>query len=323
MLRRLFDAAVAVGAIMTLAGVLAPLVPQADIPNQFRPYTLAGSAILLAVALAARMPRAARWGAVFTAVNAALLPVPLLWSAETASRVAEETQVPALRRDLKIVTFNLLWRNERTEDVARFLLREDADIVLLQELTEQHLAVLRRLLAERYPHIHVCLGRRLCRSALLAKRPWVSIEHVHRGPETPEAVSAQFDDAELGRFHLLGVHTAVPSRTRQASQLEWLIARRLATQGAVILAGDLNMTPWSYRMQRLLAATGLRRHATFLRSWPTGGQLGLPTPALLIDHVLTTPDIRTVSIETGPYLGSDHLPVIARLRLPGTRHPGS
>ncbi len=317
MLRRLVDAAVVAGAVMTLAGVLAPLLPQADIANQFRPYTLAGSAGLLALALLARMPKVARWGAILTAVNAVLLPVPLLWSAEAAmSRAAERTSAAALHRDIKIITFNVLWRNEQTESIARFLLQEDADIVLLQETTERHVAVLRPLLAARYPHIHVCLGPRLCRSAMLAKRAWVSVEHVHRGPETPEVISAQFDDAELGTFHLFGVHTAVPSRPRQANQLDWLIARRRSIAGPVILAGDFNMTPWSYRLQRLLASADLRRHATFLRSWPTGGQLGLPAPALLIDHVLTTPDIRTVSIETGPYLGSDHLPVVARLRLP-------
>jgi endonuclease/exonuclease/phosphatase (EEP) superfamily protein YafD len=78
------------------------------------------------------------------------------------------------------------------------------------------------------------------------------------------------------------------------------------------------MTPWSYRLQRLLASAGLRRHATFLRSWPTHlyPQLRLPAPAFLIDHVLSTPDIRSVSIRTGPVVGSDHLPVIAQLRLP-------
>ena len=62
--------------------------------------------------------------------------------------------------------------------------------------------------------------------------------------------------------------------------------------------------------------TGLRRHATFLRSWPTDGQFRLPAPAFLIDHVLTTPDITSVSIRTGPVVGSDHLPVVAVLRLP-------
>jgi hypothetical protein len=32
--------------------------------------------------------------------------------------------------------------------------------------------------------------------------------------------------------------------------------------------------------------------------------------------VLTTPDIKSVAIRIGPELGSDHLPVIAVLRLP-------
>jgi endonuclease/exonuclease/phosphatase family metal-dependent hydrolase len=66
----------------------------------------------------------------------------------------------------------------------------------------------------------------------------------------------------------------------------------------------------------LLAATGLRRHATFLRSWPTQGQYRLPAPAFLIDHVLTTPEIKTIAIGTGPFVGSDHLPIVATLRLP-------
>jgi endonuclease/exonuclease/phosphatase family metal-dependent hydrolase len=78
------------------------------------------------------------------------------------------------------------------------------------------------------------------------------------------------------------------------------------------------MTPWSYRMQRLLATSGLRHYAMFLRSWPTDGQFRLPLPAFLIDHVITTPDVSTVSIRMGPNLGSDHLPVIAVLRLPGS-----
>jgi endonuclease/exonuclease/phosphatase (EEP) superfamily protein YafD len=315
MLGRLVGAAVIVGAVMTLAGGLAPLLPHADIANQFRPYTLAGSAALLALALAARMPSAARWGGILTAINAALLPLPLLWSAQAAgSRVPEPAVAATGHRDIKIVTFNMLWSNDQQEKVAHFLIRQEADVILLQEMTERHLAVLRPLLAARYPHSHACLGPRLCRSAIFARRPWISVEDVHRGPETPEVIMALFDDAELGRFRLYGVHAALPSRARQARQLDWLIARHLSTTGPTIFAGDFNMTPWSYQLQRLLASTGLHRHATFLRSCPTG-QLGLPVPAILIDHVLTTPDIRTVSIETGPNLGSDHLPIITRLRL--------
>ena len=102
-------------------------------------------------------------------------------------------------------------------------------------------------------------------------------------------------------------------------QIERLAALRAAHKGPLIIAGDLNMTPWSYRLQRFLARADMRRHATFLRSWPTDGQFRLPFPAFLIDHVLTTPDIKTVSIRIGPKLGSDHLPVVAVLRLPSPR----
>ena len=121
-------------------------------------------------------------------------------------------------------------------------------------------------------------------------------------------------DAEV-----VGVHLHLPYRAEvQTRQIDWLIAARPAFSEPTIVAGDFNMTPWSYRLQRLLASAGLRRHATFLRSWPTDRypQFRLPAPAFLIDHVLSTPDIKSVSIRMGPNLGSDHLPVIARVRLP-------
>jgi endonuclease/exonuclease/phosphatase (EEP) superfamily protein YafD len=129
----------------------------------------------------------------------------------------------------------------------------------------------------------------------------------------------QFDDPDIGKLRIVGVHLHLPYRAEvQTRQIDWLIAQRRTFAGPAIVAGDFNMTPWSYRLQRLLASTGLRRHATFLRSWPTNRhpQFGLPVPAFLIDHVLSTPDIKAVSIRTGPEVGSDHLPVVARVRLP-------
>ena len=317
MLRLLVGAAILLGGLMTTIGVLAPLFPQADMTNHFRPYTLAGTGALLVLARATRTSGAVRWGAILTALNAALLVLPLSWSAETTSRQASgQALATPGHRDLKIVTFNMLWRNRQEENVAHFLMRKDADIILLQEVTQNHVATLHSVLGAKYPHSHVCLVFRACRQAIFAKRPWVSIEHFYRGTQTPEMISALFDDVEFGKFRLHGVHAGIAYRPRQAQHVDWLIALRMSTTEPAIFAGDFNMTPWSYQLQRLLAATGMRRHATFLRSWPTGGQFGLPAPAFLIDHVLSTPDIRTVSIETGPHLGSDHLPIVAWLRLP-------
>jgi endonuclease/exonuclease/phosphatase (EEP) superfamily protein YafD len=201
--------------------------------------------------------------------------------------------------------------------VAELLIAEDADVVVLQEAGPKEMDALRPLLRAHYPHIHACERRFACNSAILAKRAWTEVGQTARSSVTPETIWAQFDRPETGRLRIVGVHASQPRRPRlQVGQVEGLIALRGTLAGPVVLAGDFNMTPWSWPLQRLLASTGLRRHATFLRSWPAIRRHRLPLPLFLIDHVITTPDIRTVSIATGPNLGSTHRPVIARLRLP-------
>jgi endonuclease/exonuclease/phosphatase (EEP) superfamily protein YafD len=316
--RVLIWAALLAGAATTLAGVLAPIYPPADFINHFRPFILAAAGALLAAAFALRAPGAVWCASALVGLNALLLALPIWWSAEPADRsAAGQALASAAERDLKIVTFNTAFGDARA--VARFLLREDADIVVLQEVGVGHVGSLRLLLLDKYPHVHRCAAPRGCAAAIFAKRPWAAAGQAHSSGQTPEAVWVQFNDPEIGRLRVVGVHLHLPYRAEvQTRQIDWLIAESRTFAGPTIVAGDFNMTPWSYRLQRLLASAGLRRHATFLRSWPTDRhpQFGLPAPAFLIDHVLTTPDIRSVSIRTGPVIGSDHLPVVARVRLP-------
>jgi endonuclease/exonuclease/phosphatase (EEP) superfamily protein YafD len=304
------------GAAMTVGGTLAPLYPAADLLNHFRPYALAGTSALLLAALALRARLTIAPSAVLVALNAALLALPLLWSAAPAEpHAAGQALASVGHRDLKLVTFNTRFGDP--ESIARFLLDQDADIVVLQEIAPRQATALAALLRERYPHSHACRPQHRCAAAIFAKQAWVAAGQDEWTKDSPETIWAQFDDAETGKLRVIGVHLALPLRPdTQTRHVERLIARRASVAGPILIAGDFNMTPWSYRLQRLLASTGLRRHATFLRSWPTDRQFRLPAPAFLIDHVLTTPDIASVSIRTGPKVGSDHLPVIARVRLP-------
>jgi endonuclease/exonuclease/phosphatase (EEP) superfamily protein YafD len=320
MVRFLLIAGLLVGAAFTLTGLVAPFHPQADFLNHFRPYTLVGTGAVLIAALALRARRLILPSATLAGLNGALLLLPLLWSAEPVARTAVgQALASAGGRELKIVTFNMAFGDAKA--VARFLLQEDADIVLLQEVGARHAEALRGLLARRYPHAQACAHLHRCAAAIFAKRAWVATGREGSSEDGPETIWARFDDPEFGRFRIVGVHLTLPYRAeRQTRQVDRLIALRGTLREPAILAGDFNMTPWSYRLQRLLATAGLRRHATFLRSWPTDRhpQFRLPAPAFLIDHVLTTPDIRSVSIRTGPNLGSDHLPVVARLRMPAS-----
>ncbi len=318
MARVLWPTVLLAGAMATLAGLLAPIHPPADFLNHFRPFVTAGAAVLLAATLTLRSPRPV-WGSatLLVGLNAVLLALPLLWSAEPADRpTAGQALASGGARDLKVVTFNMAYGDATA--IAAFLLHEDADIAVLQEVGSRQLAMLRTLLQHRYPHAHFCVARG-CAAAIFAKRPWAVAGQERWSTQTPEAIWVEFNDADIGRLRVVGVHLHLPYRAEtQTRQIDWLIAQRATFREPAIVAGDFNMTPWSYRLQRLLASADLRRHATFLRSWPTDRypQLRLPAPAFLIDHVLTTPDIGSVSIRTGPNLGSDHLPVIARVRLP-------
>ena len=95
----------------------------------------------------------------------------------------------------------------------------------------------------------------------------------------------------------------------------------ISVDGKKIVAGDFNMTPWSFGLRRFDERIGLERRDLALFSWPgklTLGGKALPVlPILPIDHVYAGADWRTVSVKRGPALGSDHFPVVATLALTG------
>lgn len=302
--------------LVTVAGAFAPLAPYLEFANHVRPWVLAGALALLLLAVWVRSGWYRVTAVMVAAVNTALFVLPF---AQGATEVASPADTARVGHTLKLITFNILWSNRSTEQIADFLLAEDADIILFQELSQHNAKQLKARLSQNYPHVLVCSQPKICAQGLFSKKPWIEAGGIERTGEHPETVWAVFALPNGQRFRLHGVHSAWPFQpAQQVRDIEGLIAARREIKGSFILAGDMNLTPWSYKLQRFLAETELVRHATLLRSWPAAGKARyLPMPSFLIDHVISTPDIETLSIEIGPPLGSDHLPVIARLRFAG------
>ena len=86
--------------------------------------------------------------------------------------------------------------------------------------------------------------------------------------------------------------------------------------GPVIVAGDSNTSAWSPRFRNLVAATGLRDAEVgqgWIGTWPAWFR-----PALVpIDHVLVKGPVAVVDLRREPFVGSDHYPLVADLRLYG------
>ncbi|MBK18465.1 MAG: hypothetical protein CMM52_06480 [Rhodospirillaceae bacterium] len=84
---------------------------------------------------------------------------------------------------------------------------------------------------------------------------------------------------------------------------------------AAILAADLNITPYNARFRKFLKDSGLidpRRGRGLTPTWPGLLPRQVQVP---IDHILHDKNFRTISLETGPRIGGDHLPLIGILEL--------
>jgi endonuclease/exonuclease/phosphatase (EEP) superfamily protein YafD len=101
------------------------------------------------------------------------------------------------------------------------------------------------------------------------------------------------------------------------------VARAIAAEPSgtpIVVLGDFNTSPWSPFFQSFLKKSGLVDAAG--TSWPATTRFSIrwfAKPFYFgspIDHILVSPNIEVKRFEVGPDIGSDHLPIIADLRLP-------
>jgi endonuclease/exonuclease/phosphatase (EEP) superfamily protein YafD len=289
--------ALAAAVVGTALGLMAPWVAELEMINHFRPFIVLVAVALVATALILRSrPLVVGTGAL-ALFSLVLGGAPLLHAATSASES---------RPFLRLVTWNVNWENQRFTDITAFLGATDADVIVLQEVhcrsAGQLIGPLQALYPHRFGAPHSCVGQ-----ALLSKEPLTDIRRLadHLGNTMMLSGKIRRDgvDVEIG-----GLHLAFPLwPDRQVVHMDTLIAELNGRPGPRIIAGDFNLTPFSWKLTKLAHATGLRRHGTFLASWPSD----FAWPAFQIDNVMASPDFASAGVRVGPDLGSDHRPVIA------------
>ncbi len=222
---------------------------------------------------------------------------------------------------LKLIQFNLWGRNTDPVGTTRWILQQDADILVLEEVDGPSDAIIRALSAA-YPHQLSCRQPNPCSNMILSRAPALA-----GGALTGSDPATQLDTvwgrfaSKGGVFEVVGVHLTRPFPPGpQQAQADGLAATLASLpRRRLILAGDFNSTPWSFTLKRFDRMSGLLRRTRALASWPAGAfsgyRLHSPIPLVPIDHVYAGSDWRTVSVRRGPRLGSDHFPVVVTLRL--------
>jgi endonuclease/exonuclease/phosphatase (EEP) superfamily protein YafD len=213
----------------------------------------------------------------------------------------------------RALLLNVHYENGVVEDIIRLVRTTNPDIIVFLETTPEWMAGLASLEAE-YPFVESSMRDDPGSIALFSRVPLAQTEIYDFGvPERPVIVAyLRLDKQPLT---VVGFHPypfLAGGMVRAGDRLEQLegLARFVKVRPTpVIVLADFNFTPWSPLHRKFLRETGLRD-----AQWGFGVQPTWPAyypPMFMpIDCAFVSAEIAVLKYEIGPYVGSDHFPVI-------------
>jgi endonuclease/exonuclease/phosphatase (EEP) superfamily protein YafD len=238
--------------------------------------------------------------------------------------------------EMKVISLNVHHSGRSFEQVRQYLQDSGADVIGLVEISRRWKMELASL-ATIYPFRIDCIDTdELCEEMLLSKHPfqrqgagltdhdlpmlvWGEVAPPGGGKPVTFAVThvawpflaAQPPRAPAENPYLRSLPNGLP-RLEQAEQVMALVETVNGLGSNLVLMGDFNAAPWSRVQAYLHEQSGVDDPGHLAPSWPAWGPAFIRLP---IDHIMTRGDLRLVSFEPGPDVGSDHLPVEATLAL--------
>ena len=301
--RLLLAALTAVGIASALA-LAAPFGWPWELFVHFRTQYAVG-ALVVAVAFAlTRHPRACMVAVALATLNA----LPLLQHAQASAPAGS-----CAGREFAVVSANLQAGND-DRGFLDWLAGHPADFVVVQEVTEAWARDLSRL--ADYPHRVLLPREDPYGIGVLSRWPLDAVRQEDLAADGLPSLSGRVE-FEGRSLRWLALHTHWPitpalARARDRS-LDAAAGLVRASDGPVVVLGDLNATPFAPAYAEFVRSSGLRDAAAATRWQPTW-MAGFWPLALRIDYVFASPGLCVESSAVGPAIGSDHRPVLAKLR---------
>lgn len=261
-------------------------------------------------------------------VSGVLLTLGLVWFAPplgNAPGISSET--------LRVITYNTYGLNEQLDDDVRWLLTQEADIIVLQEIVSENYDERLLPLNARYPYRHHIAGS----IRIFSRYPFLDSDVI-----TVEPANGEFAERLALRSVVLvdgqaivvySVHFSLPMRgdaklpthktlpllsmlshydeTHRNSQIANIAERVARDTNPVLVLGDFN-TSHTSTVLRDLRRVGLRDAYQDVGSgygFTFPAWSGVP-PLLRIDYVWHSRELRPVQAMRGMRLGSDHYPLV-------------
>jgi len=219
---------------------------------------------------------------------------------------------------IRVMSFNLLSSNESFSEVIDYIDTVDPDLVLLHEASRPwEIAVTSARLD--YQVIRPRAESLVFGTLVLVRQEGIQAVSHGFAANQPRAVELSYRPTGWpDPIQLLSTHPLAPTDAGRAAlrdaQIRFAAEWAEGREGAVIVVGDLNATPWSWPFG-LLTGAGLRNSQLgfgIQASFPATSVFLLRVP---IDHLLHSEALRVRQRYLGPALGSDHFPLVVDLEL--------
>lgn len=219
--------------------------------------------------------------------------------------------------DYTIMAYNLRTANQQYEKVTDYLREVKADMVLVIEINEEWNNQLESL-GDFYPH-QVSGSREDNFGIMLLSRFKILESEIRSFGELPiPTIVAKVDIEGDEILHVVGTHPPPPMGKEQSElrnrQLREIAEYCASLNGHYVVAGDLNITPFSPHYSTFLTQSDLVESG---RGWgwqPTWFSK-MPWFAIPIDHILFSYGVEVTQRKIGPTMGSDHNPVVISFNL--------
>jgi endonuclease/exonuclease/phosphatase (EEP) superfamily protein YafD len=212
--------------------------------------------------------------------------------------------------NLNVQLINVWSANKDYERVQNFIRSEDADILIIVELTPSWAQAMGPL-KSRYSEWREDVRTDNFGLGIYSKIPLRNIQ-THIWSETGHPSFTAEITQNGKKITLIATHPYPPKhpnglklRTEHFQNMAKYIQ---SIEEPVLLIGDLNCSPYSPHFKNLLAQTGLidsRKGHAISATWPA---LFMPL-AFPIDHALVSKEFNVISRQSGQKIGSDHLPI--------------
>lgn len=260
-------------------------------------------AILIGLLIARR----ARWALLIAAFGLAPMAV-----AATREAIRVIPAVPNSARQLRVLTHNVWIDNATPAATGAIIAQSGADVVLLQETTRARTALVAAT-ARRFRYRTRCPNGH-CGLTILSRWPIRASGYFlndARGRKFgPPLLWADIAVPGMAPVRLATLHYPwpLPPRAQAVKRTALAAALTRVNRDALIVAGDMNLTPWSAAMRAQDDALApLTRMTRAVWSWPR------LLPFLPIDQLYAGPAWGLVRAERLAATGSDHFPLLITL----------